>query len=125
MSEGAATVSPRGVILDANPRLGPMTGRNASGTGRTAVLDLIPGAHRAEFTRLLDVGAGDSARGEVELTGLDGTAVPVLLAVSGFDLDGMLLRCLVLTDLPRSAPRRPRRPRPTRRCACPRSGSAP
>ena len=30
---------------------------------------------------------------------LDGTSVPVLLAVSGFDLDGMLLRCLVLTDL--------------------------
>src|SRR6202021_3942729 len=28
-----------------------------------------------------------------------GTAGPVPLAVSGFDLDGMLLRCLVLTDL--------------------------
>ena len=48
---------------------------------------------------LLDVGAGDSARGEVELSGPDGTTVPALLAVSGFDLDGMLLRCLVLTDL--------------------------
>ena len=48
---------------------------------------------------MLDVGAGDSARGEVELTRPDGTTVPALLAVSGFDLDGMLLRCLVLTDL--------------------------
>ena len=63
------------------------------------MLNLVPGAWRPAFTRLLDVGAGASTRGEVELTGPDGAAVPVLLAVSGFDLDGMLLRCLVLTDL--------------------------
>jgi PAS domain S-box-containing protein len=99
MNEGAATVSTRGVILDANPRLGSMTGQNASKLIGTEVLDLIPAAHRPAFARLLDVGAGDSARGEVDLTGSGGTTVPVLLAVSGFDLDGMLLRCLVLTDL--------------------------
>ncbi len=99
MSEGAATVSPRGVILDANPRLVLMTGHSASQLTGTAVLDLITPACHAEFIRLLDVGAGDSHRGEVELTRPDGTAIPVLLAVSGFDLDGMLLRCLVLTDL--------------------------
>jgi PAS domain S-box-containing protein len=99
MSEGAATVSPRGVILDANPRLGLMTGRSASGLVGTAALDLIPGPHRAEFTRLLDISANGSARGEMQLATMDGTSLPVLLAVSGFDLDGMLLRCLVLTDL--------------------------
>jgi PAS domain S-box-containing protein len=99
MNEGTATVSTRGVILDANPRLGLMTGRNASELIGTPVLDLIPDAHRPAFARLLDVGAGDSARGEVDLTGPAGTTIPVLLAVSGFDLDGMLLRCLVLTDL--------------------------
>jgi PAS domain S-box-containing protein len=99
MNEGAATVSPRGVILDANPRLGSMTGQKTADMVGTAVLDLIPDAHRPTFARLLDVGAGDSARGEVDLTGPGGTTVPVLLAVSGFDLDGMLLRCLVLTDL--------------------------
>lgn len=99
MNEGAATVSTRGVILDANPRLGSMTGQNASELIGTPVLDLIPAASRPAFARLLDVGAGDSARGEADLTGSGGTTVPVLLAVSGFDLDGMLLRCLVLTDL--------------------------
>jgi PAS domain S-box-containing protein len=99
MNEGAATVSTRGIVLDANPRLGSMTGQNASELIGTPVLDLIPAAHRPAFARLLDVGAGDSARGEVDLTGSGGTTVPVLLAVSGFDLDGMLLRCLVLTDL--------------------------
>ncbi len=105
MSEGAVTISPRGVILDANPRLGAMTGRSGTELVGTAVLDLVDAAHRAEFTRLLDVGAGDNARGEVELTRPDGTTVPVLLAVSGFDLDGMLLRCLVLTDLSGAARR--------------------
>jgi PAS domain S-box-containing protein len=99
MSEGAATVSPRGVILDANPRLSLMTGRRGSELVGTPVLDLIPEPHQAEFTRLLSVGAGGSARGEMLLATLDGTSLPVLLAVSGFDLDGMLLRCLVLTDL--------------------------
>ena len=99
MNEGAVTVSPRGVILDANPQLGWMTGRPTGELAGTAAADLIPRAHRATFSRLLDVGAGGSARGEVELARPDGTTVPVLLAVSGFDLDGMLLRCLVLTDL--------------------------
>ena len=99
MSEGAATISPRGVILDVNPRLSVMTGRPGTQLIGASVLNLVPAACRPEFTRLLDVGAGDSTRGEVELTGPYGTTVPVLLAVGGFDLDGMLLRCLVLTDL--------------------------
>ena len=99
MNEGAATVSPRGVILDANPRLGSMTGRTATELIGTAVLDLVPDAQCPEFARLIDVGVSDSARGETELAGPDGTTIPVLLAVSGFDLDGMFIRCLVLTDL--------------------------
>jgi PAS domain S-box-containing protein len=99
MNEGAATVSTSWVILDANPRLGSMTGRDASELIGTPVLDLIAEAYRGRFARLLDVAVGESARGEVDLTGSDGTAVPVQLAVSGFDLDGMLVRCLVLTDL--------------------------
>jgi PAS domain S-box-containing protein len=99
MNEGAATISPRGIILDANPRLAAMTGQTGTQLAGTAVLDLVPSAHRTMFARLLDVGAGDSARGEMELSGPGGTTAPSLLAVSGFDLDGTLLRCLVLTDL--------------------------
>lgn len=99
MNEGAATISPRGIILDANPRLAAMIGRTGTQLAGTAVVDLVPTAHRTMFARLLDVGADDGARGEVELSGPDGTTAPALLAVSGFELDGMLLRCLVLTDL--------------------------
>jgi PAS domain S-box-containing protein len=99
MNEGAATVSTSWVILDANPRLGSMTGHIPSELIGTPVLDLIAEAHRPAFARLLDVAVGESARGEVDLTVSGGTTVPVQLAVSGFDLDGMLVRCLVLTDL--------------------------
>jgi PAS domain S-box-containing protein len=99
MNEGAATVSTGGVILDANPRLGSMTGQDPSELIGTPVLDLIPAAQRPAFARLLDVDPGGSARGEVTLAGSGGMTVPVLLAVSGFDLDGMFLRCLILTDL--------------------------
>jgi PAS domain S-box-containing protein len=99
MNEGAATVSTSGVILSANPRLGSMTGHNASELLGTRLVDLIAEEYRPAFALLLGVDVGESARGEVDLTGSGGTIVPVLLAVSGFDLDGMLLRCLVLTDL--------------------------
>ena len=99
MSEGAATVSPRGVILNANPRLTTMTGRRASELVGNAALDLISGTCRPAFAALIEVSAGASARGEVELARPDGTTVPVLMAVSAFDFDGMILRCLVLTDL--------------------------
>jgi hypothetical protein len=99
MNEGAATVSTSWTILAANPRLGSMTGQDASELIGTPVLDLITEAHRATFARLLDVAVGESARGEVDLAGSGGMTVPVQLAVSGFDLDGMLVRCLVLTDL--------------------------
>jgi PAS domain S-box-containing protein len=97
--EGVATISPRGVIIDANQRLASMTGRLATELPGIAVLDLIPKAHRPAFARLLDIGAGQSARGQLELTGPDRTIVPVLLAVGGFELDGMLLRFVILTDL--------------------------
>ena len=99
MSEGAATVSPRGVILEANPCLAAMTGRDAGQLLGTSAVGLAAEAHRAVFDRLLEVGAGGSARGELELIGPDDTTIPVQLSVSGFDLDGMLVRCLILTDL--------------------------
>jgi PAS domain S-box-containing protein len=98
MNEGAATISPDGAILNANPRLAAMTGLEVTDLIGRGVLELIPDADRARFARLIEIGAGDSARAEMDLTAQDGRTVPVLLAVSGFDLDGLLVRCLVLTD---------------------------
>jgi PAS domain S-box-containing protein len=99
MDEGTATVSLGGVVLDANPRLCRMTGHGTAELIGTAMLELIAAPHRSASARMLEVGVGETARGEVELRGPGGTTVPVLLAVSGFDLDGMVLQSLVLTDL--------------------------
>ena len=97
--EGAATVSARGVILDANPRLAAMTGRPAAELPGTEALDLVPAGSRPVLARLLDIGVGESSHGELELAGAGRSTVPVLLAAGGIKLDGMLMRCLVLTDL--------------------------
>jgi len=99
MNEGAATLSADGIILDANPRLAAMTGRAAAELIGTPVTGLVTGGQLDTLCWLIDVGAGGSSRGEVELTGPAGEAVPVQLATSGFDLGGTLLRCMVLTDL--------------------------
>ncbi len=99
MNEGAVTISPRGIIIDANPRFASMTGHDGARLVGTALLDLVPETGRDRTRCLLEVGVGDSSRGEVELIGPGDATVPVLLAVSGFDLDGMLLRSVVLTDL--------------------------
>ena len=50
-----------------NPRRQPAArpdDRPATHLPGTAVLDLVPEAHRPAFARLLDIGAGQSARGE-------------------------------------------------------------
>jgi PAS domain-containing protein len=43
MSDGAATISPRGVILDVNPRLSLMTGQPSTQLTGAQVLDVVPG----------------------------------------------------------------------------------
>jgi PAS domain S-box-containing protein len=98
MNEGAAAVSPRGLILEANPRLADMAGRPASALVGTPVGALATTGSQGPMAELLGLGAGDSHQGEIELAGPDGP-VPVLLAVSAFGLDGMLVRCLIFTDL--------------------------
>jgi PAS domain S-box-containing protein len=99
MNEGAATVSSGGLILYANRQLGSMTGRTKKELVGIAVADLVDGAHRARFAQLLEVSADGSTRGEVDLTGPDGTVVPVLLGVSGLSLEGSLLKSVIVADL--------------------------
>jgi PAS domain S-box-containing protein len=99
MNEGAATVSPDGTILDANPRLAAMTGRLATELVGTAAVNLATEGQREAFARMLDEGVRAGSRGEIELSGPGGAVLPVQLAVSGFDFDGMPLSCLIMTDL--------------------------
>jgi PAS domain S-box-containing protein len=99
INEGAATVSSEGVILYANPRFGAMLDIDAESLIGQSPLGLVKAADRPILERLLGVGAGVSARGELELSVSDESGIPVILSVSGFNLGGLFLRCLVATDL--------------------------
>ena len=99
MGEGAATVSERGVILFANTQLArflgvdrdSMIGRDLGGLRRR-------GPHAA-LASLLAASSTETRRAELTVTGADGVEVPFLVSATDIDLDGSLVRCLVLTDL--------------------------
>ena len=99
MNEGAATISAGGVVLYANPCLCRMVGRPASELVGIAAGELATTPGRLALARLLDVGPGESARAELELTVPGGTPLTVAVSASGFKMDEALFRCLVVTDL--------------------------
>jgi PAS domain S-box-containing protein len=98
MNEGALTVSPSGVILYANPRLGQMLGRGTSSLVGTDIAELVVHADQQLLTGLLQVSVNGCYRVEVRLKSTDG-ALHVLLAASCLDLEGTTVICLVVTDL--------------------------
>jgi PAS domain S-box-containing protein len=99
MNEGAATISASGLILYANPCLCQMVGRPAAELAGIAVGELATAPCRSRLARLLDVGQGDSARGELELIVPGGRPLAVVVSASGFKMDEASFRCLVITDL--------------------------
>jgi diguanylate cyclase (GGDEF)-like protein len=87
MRDGAATVSPGGLILFANRRLAELL---------SCSQDMIVGSPLVRFMSG-EVPAGTSA--ELELLNADGVAVPVLVGSSRLEVDGDQLSCLTFTDL--------------------------
>jgi diguanylate cyclase (GGDEF)-like protein len=87
MRDGAATVSPRGLILYANRRLGELLSCSTESIVGAPLTRFLPGA----------ILAGSS--GELELLDADGGPVPVLVGSSLLDVDGDELTCLTFTDL--------------------------
>lgn len=99
MNEGAATVSEKGLIVGANPHLAAMLGTPRSHLVGRRLTEMVAADDTESLRRLLDLSAGEDSRGEVSLRRADGSMMPVALSVSAFDMDGDLLRCVVLTDL--------------------------
>jgi len=99
MGEGAATVSERGVLLYANRRLSNLIGRDRRDLIGTDVAALVDPTDRSQLITLLDAPAGRTNRAELNLAGRDGATVPALTSVTGLDIDGVLVRCLVVADL--------------------------
>lgn len=99
MGEGAATVSERGVILFVNAQLArfldvvpdSMVGRDFA--------DYVGAGQQDALAALLASSSTMTTRTELHLTGADGVDVPFLVSATDIDLEGTLVRCLVLTDL--------------------------
>lgn len=99
MGEGAATVSELGVVLFANPQLAYFLGIDRDTMVGRDITDYIDAQQQDALDGLLETRAPDTRRAELTLTTSTGTEVPVLVAATALDLDGVLVRCLVFTDL--------------------------
>ena len=99
MSEGAITVSPRHVVLFANQRFAEMVGATTSAiVGKPISAFLGAAITRDDVTALLTVEPGEKAQASVDLIGSAGT-MPVSLSASCLDVEGLLVRCIITTDL--------------------------
>lgn len=99
MGEGAATVSERGVILFANPQLGSFLGVDRDTMIGRDIVDYVDDDQRSALDTLLATRSTEILRSELSIARADGAAVPVLVAATALDMEGVLVRCLVFTDL--------------------------
>jgi PAS domain S-box-containing protein len=99
MGEGAATVSESGVVLFANPRLAQFIGIERDSMIGRDITAYVDEAQRSALAELLETKATETRRAELAIAATDGTHVPVLVAATALDLEGVLVRCLVFTDL--------------------------
>ena len=99
MGEGAATVSESGVILFANPRLAEFVGVERALLVGRSITDFVDADQRGVLRGLLQTVATETRRAEVRITATDGVLAPVLVAATALDLEGVLVRCLIFTDL--------------------------
>ncbi|MEI6623692.1 MAG: PAS domain S-box protein [Actinomycetes bacterium] len=95
MGEAAATISERGTVLYANRRLAELVGCERGDLLGRAVGTLLS----SPTAGLLAAGPGQSNRAETELIKSGGARLPVLVSVTGMDLEGTTVRCLIAADL--------------------------
>src|SRR6476620_12020449 len=100
MGDGAVTVSERGIILYANLRLAELVGADRTALLGRDVTELVDASAANTLQSLLATTApGTTHQAELELVRADGPAVPVVASVTGLDIEGVIVRCLILTDL--------------------------
>jgi two-component system cell cycle sensor histidine kinase/response regulator CckA len=98
MRDGAATLSPDGLILYANQRLTELLSRTKEQMVGSSFATFVAG----DFTLGTDGAPGADTLGtamELELVAADGAVIPVLIRTSHLEVDGDTLVCVTLTDL--------------------------
>ena len=99
LSEGAATLDEKGVVVFANGRLARMLETPLQRVMGSAFRDRVPARLQPELDVLLRSAATGEARCELALKSDRGTEVPIYLSASSISQEGVLLFCLVATDL--------------------------
>lgn len=100
MGDGAVTVSERGIVLYANLRLAELVGADRSALLGRDVTELVDASAAGALVSLLaSTAPGTTRQEELELRHAEGSAVPVLASVTALDIEGVIVRCLVLADL--------------------------
>ncbi len=98
MGEGSATVSAGGIVLFANRQLAALLGTEHDELLGRDFNHFVAPDHRGAVVEVLNRPSPGPERVEVALAGHRGQ-VPVLLSSTPLDMDGVTVRCLVLTDL--------------------------
>jgi PAS domain S-box-containing protein len=99
MGEGAATVSERGVILFANPQLASFLGVDRDAMIGRDITEYVDDDQQPKLEALLQSKTTETWRTELSIRRTDGAEVPVLIAATALDIEGVLVRCLIVTDL--------------------------
>ncbi|KQT91566.1 hypothetical protein ASG49_11155 [Marmoricola sp. Leaf446] len=98
MGEGAMTVSEHGVVLYANPQVASFLGVDRDGMAGRDVADYVSVDQLPVLASLLTSTEQPTRRAELTLPTAQGE-LPCLVAATDLDVDGVLVRCLVFTDL--------------------------
>lgn len=99
MGDGALTISERGIVLYANDRMAQLLRQPRARLLGQVVTELVAPTVAATVADLLTAQPGATRRAELDLRGADGVLVPVLASVTGLEIEGIVVRCLIVTDL--------------------------
>ena len=101
MGEGAATLTPGGRILFTNRQLAELLLRDQCHLIGRSIQELVTADQQPNLQMLLAVNTGHSLSLPLELLSSAAMAVPVLASISGLELSGEVVLCLITTDLSR------------------------
>lgn len=88
-------------MLYANKRFADLLGRDRADLLGRDLTDLVPAQDPEVMDDLLATGPGRTTHVELTLVHADGSTTPVLASATGLDLEGSVVRCLIIADLTR------------------------
>jgi PAS domain S-box-containing protein len=102
MNQGAVTLSADGLILYCNRRFADLVKRQLEEIVGLAFVGFVAPSERAGFAVLLEAGRIGASAGEITLSAVDASAVPLQLALGPLPAESAAAICLIATDISES-----------------------